>query len=297
MKVAVRCSAKINLYLDILGKREDGFHEIETVFQPVSLFDNIEIATSDGSIIVTGTGASVPWNEENLCHRAATALFRRMEYGGGAAMHVTKSIPPGAGLGGGSSDAAAVLIGLNELLRFGLTRSELIEIATGIGSDVPFFIFGKPAIGRGRGEQLEEIEGLPGGWIVIAKPETNVSTSWAYRNLKLMLTRKKRAATLTALTEGLKTFPAAKLETCNSFEEVVVRSFPEIGGILTILRGEEPILCAMSGSGSACFAVFSEENRAKEVSEKLIEKGVFVNIARPVHQAIELLQSGQGTSY
>jgi 4-diphosphocytidyl-2-C-methyl-D-erythritol kinase len=289
MKISVKCAAKINLYLDVIRRREDGFHDIETLFQPVSLWDTIAISTCRRGLELTGDDDAVAWNEENLCFRAASALLRRVGYRGGVRIDVHKEIPAGAGLGGGSSDAAGTLVGLNELLALGLSKEELMDIGSGVGSDVPFFIGGKPAVGRGRGELLEQVRGLQNGYVLIVKPDIFISSAWAYQNFKIVLTRGNNRNTLSMLLEGLKSFPEAKLKTYNSFEKHIVEAFPEIGAVLAALKSEGVAVSSLSGSGSACFAVFSEASRAEEASRQFISKGYFTRIARPVNAAILLL--------
>ncbi len=291
-RFSVISAAKINLYLDVIGKRDDGYHEIETVFQPVSLWDEIEFVEIADGVEISGRGQSIPWDERNLCVRAARKIFESVGFRGGVRLSVKKRIPAGAGLGGGSSDAAAVLVGLNEMFDFGLTLVELSDLGLELGSDVPFFIGGKPAIGRGRGEILEEIPGLREGWILVVKPSVSVSTKWAYKSLNLMLTTNEHGDRLKRLVEVMRISPGCKLETHNSFECMVVTSFPEIGRVLSVLRGGDPVLCSLSGSGSACFAVFGEECRAKEVMSRFKSEGVFTEIVQPVNRAMKLLQRG-----
>ncbi len=289
-RVSVRCAAKINLYLEVTGKRPDGYHDIVTFFQPVSLYDILRFARGTNGIELTGNDPEIAWNETNLCWKAAEAIFLRAGYSGGVRIEVQKDIPAGAGMGGGSSDAAAVLFALNRLFGFGFDTSDLMEIGLSIGSDVPFFIYGKPAVGRGRGEILEGVPGLSGGWIVIVKPDVSISTLWAYENLKIMLTKKEGKAKLNWLLEGLRNFRSARFETFNSFEDLVKPRYPEIGEVLEILRHEGAILSSMSGSGSACFGLFGREDRAGEVKDLLLKKGFFAKITRPVDQTLGLFQ-------
>ncbi|MCK4235763.1 MAG: 4-(cytidine 5'-diphospho)-2-C-methyl-D-erythritol kinase [Candidatus Krumholzibacteria bacterium] len=291
MTLSARCAAKINLYLDIIGTRDDGYHEIETIFQPVSLWDELTFSAVDQGLEVTGDDDSVPWNGNNLCARAARVLFDRVGFRRGVRIDVHKEIPVGAGLGGGSSDAAATLLGLNELFGFALSNDKLQELALRVGSDVPFFVMGRPAIGRGRGEILEEVSGLPGGWILIVKPDITISTKRAYENVNLVLTQRGYRDKLKKLLKGLEVFPDSRLDTLNSFEDSVIESFPEIGKVLATLRSSGAVLSALSGSGSSCFAVFSEENRAKEAGRVFISKGFITRIARPVNTAIELIKN------
>jgi 4-diphosphocytidyl-2-C-methyl-D-erythritol kinase len=281
-------AAKINLYLDVLRRREDGYHDIETLYQPVSLWDEITVEKTPAGIVVEGDDPSIPWNEDNLCHRAARLILEAYGARGGVRIVVAKGIPAGAGLGGGSSDAAATLLAMNALFRCGFSNEELQRRSLTLGSDVPFFIFGRPAIGRGRGELLEEAAGLSGGWILIVKPDVTISTKWAYRNFNLVLTKGKDGATLTTLLEGIQRFPAVRLETRNSFEAGVVERYPSVAGILSALREEKPVLSSLSGSGSACFAVFEVESRAREVGERFSSEGFFTRIVKPVTQAIRI---------
>ena len=282
----VLAAAKINLYLDVIRRREDGFYEIETFYQPVSLWDELTFREAPSGVTVEGDDASIPWNEDNLCHKAASLVLARCGRGAGVSIRVVKGIPPGAGLGGGSFDAAATLLAVNKLFQCGLTDNELGELAASLGSDVPFFILGRPAIGRGRGELLEEAPGLRRGWILIIKPDVTISTRWAYQNLNLVLTKGAGTAKLAALLEGLQRFPNIRLETYNSFEAGVSDRFPSVSGILAALKAEKPVLSSLSGSGSACFAIFSKESEAREVSKRLNSEGFFTRVVQPVDTAI-----------
>ena len=281
-------AAKINLYLDVLRHREDGYHDIETLYQPVSLWDELTYEKTPAGIELEGDDPSIPWNEDNLCHRAARLILESSGTRGGVRIGVSKGNPPGAGLGGGSSDAAATLLAINELYQCGFSNEELQKLSLTLGSDVPFFIFGRSAVGRGRGELLEGVPGLPGGWILIVKPDVTVSTRWAYQNFNLILTKGADGAKLAALLEGMQRFPAIRLETRNSFEAGVVEHYPSVSGILSALRDEKPVLSSLSGSGSACFAVFEVESRAREVSERFNSEGFFTRLVQPVTQAIRI---------
>ena len=283
-----RAAAKINLYLDVKGMRPDGYHEIETFLQPISLWDELTFEGTPSGIEIAGDDTPIPWNEDNLCHRAARLIFEHVGFGGGVRIVVRKGIPAGAGLGGGSSDAAATLVAANSLFRFDLSRAELLDLGASLGSDVPFFILGAPAIGRGRGEILEPVPGLRSGWILIVKPDITISTKWAYQNLTLVLTRGKPQATLGKLREGLQRFPDIRLDTYNSFEAGVIEHFPSVAGVLATLRAESPILCSLSGSGSACFAVFADESTALGLGARLGGEGLFTKVVRPIDRAIAL---------
>mgnify|MGYP001222624449 CR=1 FL=1 len=287
--ITIRCSAKVNLYLSVIRRRGDGFHDIETVFQPVSMYDTVKIAPADSGISLTGNEPGITWDESNLCWKAAELILKGTGQQKGVHIDVDKNIPAGAGLGGGSSDAAAVLTGVNELYKLGLPEERLMEMGLSAGSDVPFFILNSPAIGRGRGEILERIEGLSRGSILIVKPEINISTKWAYENPKLILTRHEGGSKLNCLLGGLKGFPDVALRTSNSFQEVVAGEYPEIDRILVLLEREGARLCSMSGSGSACFALYEDDVTASKAKDLLLGEGHSAWIVHPAGRTLELL--------
>lgn len=288
--VKARCAAKINLYLDVLREREDGYHDINTIFQPVSLYDEIEISRADHGIQVIGNDPTVPWNENNLCYRAAKLLLGDAGLHTGVSISVKKRIPSEAGLGGASSDAAGTLLAIDRLFGLHYPRKRLMELSLEIGSDIPFFIYGKPAVGRGRGELLESWSGLKEGWFLLVKPHVSISTSWAYSNIKLQLTRDIDKDKMNSVLDKLGKLPDARVQTWNIFAEIARKKDPAIDGILKRLARRNPLLFSMSGSGSVCFALFSEEERAKEVEEGFKEEGFSTWVVRPVHQTILLLQ-------
>jgi 4-diphosphocytidyl-2-C-methyl-D-erythritol kinase len=289
-RITVRCFAKINLYLEVIRRRDDGYHDIATVFQPVSLSDIIHIEASPGGVSLMGDDPRIEWDSSNLCWKAADLILEEAGEERGVAIDVRKGIPAGAGLGGGSSDAAGVLFGIDRLLGLGMEGTRLMEMALEIGSDAPFFLFGSPAIGRGRGEILERAEGLGKGAILIVKPDISISTKWAYQNPNLILTRSEAGHKLNCLLGGLKGFPDIALETSNSFEEVVVGEYPEIGRILVLLGREGARLSSMSGSGSACFALYDDDATASRVREMMLGEGHSAWVVSPVGRTMELLE-------
>ncbi len=285
----VKCAAKLNLYLAVTGKRDDGYHDIETYFQPVSLHDVIDLTPVKKGIELRGNSDAISWDRSNLCYRAAKALFEQVGFEGGVMIEVQKAIPAGKGLGGGSSDAAGVLVGLNEYFCFGLSKARLAELALKLGSDVPFFIFGQPAIGRGRGELLERADGLPGGSILLIFPTLRISTSEAFKKLNLMLTKTESGFKLRRLIDGLNRFPESKLETYNSFSAAIVESYPEMAGIFAFLKREEKaVFFSLSGSGSACFIVYEKEKEAREALKRVSGKGYKGLLVEPVKWTIEI---------
>ncbi len=281
----IRCAAKINLYLGVVGVRKDGYHDIETLFQPVSLYDEISFSRIDKGIELSGSDKSIQWGESNLCYRAAEELFKYVNYRSGIRIEVKKNIPVEAGLGGGSSNAGGVIKGLNKYLNFDLDQDELMEIALKIGSDVPFFVLGRPAIGRGRGELLEGINGIDECFIVLAVPRVKISTEKAFKKLSLLLTRSESEYRLKRLLDGLDSFPESGVKTYNSFEVPMEALYPELQALLVLLKtGEDCVFSSLSGSGSACFAIFVENNSAIRMLGHVLDEGYFGVIVEPVNR-------------
>ncbi|MFQ5875522.1 MAG: 4-(cytidine 5'-diphospho)-2-C-methyl-D-erythritol kinase, partial [Dehalococcoidia bacterium] len=178
--------AKINLYLRVMGKRADGYHLVDSIMVPISLYDEIQIARrkkAQGEVTVTCDDPLVPAGRKNLAYKSASLLLGRREVHDPVHIHIQKSIPVGAGLGGGSSDAAATMLGLNRFLRLGWDKSSMIPMAATLGADVPFFVHGRVARARGIGDQLKPLSFFPRLWMVILYPGFPVSTRWVYKNL------------------------------------------------------------------------------------------------------------------
>ena len=262
--MTLQAHAKINVGLHILGKREDGYHDLETVFHEISLSDEISIELSESLHLVTDTPAlSAP--EENLCLKAARLLQAETAVHKGATIVLKKRIPIGAGLGGGSSDAATVLVGLNTLWDLRLSNSLLCTYASRLGSDVPFFIRGGSAFARGRGEVLDHFRLEIPFWIVVVTPPIHVSTAWAYKNIKTFhrgASSDLKDLVLRALRE-----PAAlQSKIRNDFEPLVFEHFPEIQSSREKLLDTGALFALLSGSGSSLFAFFKEETRARSAA-------------------------------
>jgi len=256
--------AKVNLRLEILGKREDGYHEIRTIFQKISLCDTLHFSLiRKRGIYISTDNPSLPAGEKNLAYRAAEMLFDRSDYKGGISIEIQKRIPLGAGLGGGSSNAATTLKALNLLLKTGLSRKELMEIGLQIGADVPFFLMKGAAIGTGIGENLEKVE-IPHLWFLLINPKFEVSTRWAYQNF--VLTKKRFHYNIHKLLES-----PSKISRIlrNDLEEVVATAYPQINKMKEVLSsvGAEGVL--MTGSGPTVFGVFPNGKRALEAFRKM----------------------------
>ena len=244
---------KINLGLNILAKRADGYHEIETCFYPVPWTDILEVIPS-GSLTFSASGITIPGNEEdNLCLKAYHLLREKFDLPP-VAIHLHKILPTGAGLGGGSADAAHTLRLLNTLFNLHLSVNQLREFAARLGSDCAFFIDDKPMLGRGRGELLEDIQvSLKGKCIVLVNPGIHVSTASAYSGVKPALHKKSVADVIHG---GIS--PSWQTELINDFEETVFKTHPAIQLIKEKLYSHGAFYASMSGSGSTVFGLFDE---------------------------------------
>jgi 4-diphosphocytidyl-2-C-methyl-D-erythritol kinase len=263
--------AKINLSLRVLGKREDGYHELDTIFQTISLHDTIRISAIEGSAIAFSCDdRSLPTDSHNLVVRAATVLRDRVNPKKGARIRLEKRIPTHAGLGGGSSDAAATLVGLNGLWESRLTRQELSEVAARLGADVPFFLDGGTARGTGIGDRIEPLEDAPETFLLIVKPKANVSTADAYKALKKPALTSSNSKTILSRSEAKEFFDNqhfASLE--NDFEAVAFAAAPEIGRAKAALIKAGSQAALLAGSGSAVFGIFESEDAQRRAIQAI----------------------------
>ncbi len=258
--MTLRAYAKINIGLNILGKRSDGYHDIETVFHEIDCFDEIEIEQHD-TLEITADSILVPNDESNLCIVAANLLKKERRIQQGVMINLKKNIPVGAGLGGGSSDAAAVLYGLNQFWKLRLSKNQLRTLAGQIGSDVPFFIEGGTAYATGRGEILESFSLALPFWIAVVTPLIHISTALAYsqyapkRNIKASGLQTKL---MKQISNPQKLATIAK----NDFELPAFRIYPELSSIKEKLIGMGAVFSLMSGSGSSMYGFFENEKKA-----------------------------------
>jgi 4-diphosphocytidyl-2-C-methyl-D-erythritol kinase len=253
---------KVNLLLNILGKRPDGFHELETVMHPVNLCDTLRVARAATGVKLTCSDPSLPTDCRNLVHRAATAFLSAAGIGDGVTIHLEKRIPMAAGLGGGSGNAATTMLALNELFGRPLPSETLHALAAALGSDVPFFLQNKPSLATGRGEMiqpLDEFESLRGAAFLLIHPGFGIATAWAYQQLArfpaALNGQPGRAARLVDLlrTSGPR---AASAEFYNSLEGPALEKFPVLAIYQEFLRRCGAAATLMSGSGSTTFALF-----------------------------------------
>ena len=281
MKCVEKAYAKVNLTLAVGEKRLDGYHEVVSVMQRVSLCDTLTAEQTREGITLTCSDPALPSGEENLAHRAASLFFRETGIAGGAALTLEKRIPSQAGLGGGSSDAASVLLALRKLYAPALPDTELETMAAALGSDVPFFIRGGTQLATGRGEVLSPLPSLTDGWFVIVKPTESFSTPAMYRRLDepgSVLVRNSRYMQDAVAANNVH---AVAAELHNSFERVV----PKDSSLRTIkdaLRAQGALASLLSGSGSAVFGLFDTETAARAAVEALRPAWPEIFLARPV---------------
>ena len=279
--ISVKALAKINLGLDVIRRREDGYHEVCMVMQTIHLFDRLEIAkNTSGQITMETNLAFLPTNENNLVYKAAKLLCDEFGIKDGIHVNLQKRIPVAAGMAGGSTDAAATLLGVNELLCLGLQKKQLQKESVRIGADVPYCVLGKTAHARGIGEKLTEIASPPQAYLVVAKPDINVSTPVVYRALDSLpsyphpdvegMIQALEQKDLNALCEKLG----------NVLELVTAKEYPVIGQIEDVLLKEGAKAALMSGSGPSVFGIFDTEGQAqtacKALEKAALAKQLFV---------------------
>ncbi len=267
--VNVRAYAKINIGLHILGKRTDGFHDIETVFHQINLYDTIALHEADSDITFRCDDPTLPIDATNLCIRAARLLMDITGSANGVEIHLQKRIPVGAGLGGGSSDAAAVLKGMRKLFGLDISNAELRTLAASLGSDAPFFIDGGSAYATGRGELLETLDLDIPAWILVATPPVSISTAWAYSAVNPTNSTTAREDLRTVLTEYFRRHDALCSRLRNDFEPIVFEHYPEVAAIKHQMLDAGADVALMSGSGSSVFGLFQDEQRAQATEEQL----------------------------
>lgn len=268
--VSIKAPAKVNLYLKVLGRREDGYHEILSLMQMVGLYDFLFFREDRFDIRLTIENASLPVDRLNLVLRAAEAL-QKAAFGKrskGVSIRLTKNIPIAAGLGGGSSDAAATLVGLNRLWGLRWSRERLAQLGATLGSDIPFFLYGPAAWASGRGERIEPAASSHPGWMVLVNPGISVSTAWVYQEFsrKLGLTKTDREITINKFIAHRPSIREIFYRPHNDLEEVTLKAFPQLTQIkkeLLSLGGKSVL---MSGSGPTLFACFKEYASAKQAA-------------------------------
>lgn len=270
-KVKVISPAKINLFLNVLKKRDDGYHEVETVLQAIELYDELSIVEINRGVEVTCLEGGAPSGKANLAYRAASVILKSYKIKRGVRIEIRKRIPVAAGLGGGSSNAAATLIGLNKLWRLNLSRARLMELAVLLGMDVPFFISGGRAVGTGRGDEVTPLAAWQHFWLILLLPKFSISTRHAYQNLDLTNEKSQLKIVLSHLKDG-----NLGKALYNRFEEVTTKEYPAIGIMKDKLRSLGAEGALMSGSGPAVFGVVRQRAQAEKIAMAVQEEVVYV---------------------
>jgi 4-diphosphocytidyl-2-C-methyl-D-erythritol kinase len=268
----VRSFAKINLALSVLGRRRDGYHDIQTIFQSIDLFDELEFRTASHLELRCENLPGIR-TEDNLVWKAATRLASRLDNERGALINLRKKIPSGSGLGGGSSNAAAALLGLCRLWNVSVSDSDLVSIAADLGSDVPFFLSGGTALGIGRGEKIIPLPDSAGGFLVVIYPGIHVSTAEAYRSLNLGLTSSFQDHRIQRFCSQVEKGNNSLTEFFNDFEASILPAYPAIREAKVFLEMQGATAALLSGSGSAVFGFFSDEESALAAARTSAREG------------------------
>ncbi|MBO7386617.1 MAG: 4-(cytidine 5'-diphospho)-2-C-methyl-D-erythritol kinase [Lachnospiraceae bacterium] len=271
--------AKINLCLDVLGKREDGYHEVSMIMQTIGLSDDVTLRKQDEGISLSVNGADLPTDESNLAYKAAKLMIDTYEIKGGVKISLKKSIPVAAGLAGGSSDAAAVMLGMNELYNLGKTKDDLSTLGVKIGADVPYCIKGGTALAEGIGEKLTPLPEAPGATILIAKPDIAVSTKEVYTALNVK--ELKAHPDVDGMTKAIVRHDLDGVieRMGNVLENVTIKKFPVIDDIKQLMKEHGAENAIMSGSGPTVFGIFYDQRTAAECFGIVKNSGLAKDVA------------------
>lgn len=271
----LRAFAKINLGLDVIRRREDGYHDVRMIMQTIQMYDQLEMEKKSSKGIALMTNLSyIPVNENNLVYKAAKLLMEQYQIQEGVSIHLNKFIPVAAGMAGGSSDAAAALVGMNKLFHLGMSKKELMKVGVKIGADVPYCIMRGTALSEGIGEKLTALPSLPACYILIGKPGVSVSTKFVYTNLKL--DEKTKHPDIDGMLYALQRQDlygiTDRME--NVLESVTVPAYPVIQEIKDHMKAHGALNALMSGSGPTVFGIFDDKKKAEFACEKLKESGL-----------------------
>lgn len=271
----LKAMAKINLGLDVVRRREDGYHEVRMIMQTIRMYDSIELTRTDTPGIQVQTNLRyLPVNEDNLVYRAAKLLMDEFHIQQGVEIRLEKFIPVAAGMAGGSSDAAAVMVGVNRMFDLGLSRRALMERSVKIGADVPYCILRGTALAEGIGEKLTVLPKAPKGYVLIAKPPISVSTKFVYENLHLE--QLKEHPDIDGVRAAIE---AGDLKTMaermgNVLETVTIPAYPQIGKIRDAMLGNGALGAMMSGSGPTVFGIFEDAAQGKKAKQAIKASGL-----------------------
>lgn len=291
-KMHLKALAKINLGLDVLRRREDGYHEVKMIMQTISLYDELELRkTKHPGIQVKTNLYYLPTNENNLVYKAARLLMDEFHIEEGISIQLQKKIPVAAGMAGGSSDAAAVLWGVNQMYGLGLSREDLMERGVKLGADVPYCVLRGTALAEGIGEKLSVLPPMPKCYILIAKPGISVSTKFVYENLHANDLRPEQHPDVDAMIQAMKEKDLALLASRmgNVLETVTVPAYPVIDEIKRCMMEQGALGSMMSGSGPTVFGIFDDKSRARKalqaVKARRLARQVYLTIPYNVRRS------------
>lgn len=288
--ISLKSRAKINLSIDVIGKREDGYHIVEMIMQTIDLYDDIKLKElEEDNIIIKSECSYIPLNEDNIVYKAAKLIKEKMDIKKGIEIFIKKNIPVAAGMAGGSSNAAAVLVGLNELWKLGLSKDELRDLGLKLGADVPFCIEGGTALAEGIGEKLTYIKGINKDVnILVCKPDIFVSTKEVYQYLDIKNIEKRPDNKL--LIEKLKNDDIVSVSNnmVNVLEEVTSKKYSDIKVIEDIIAKNGAMGTMMSGSGPTVFGFFDNEEKAKRARVELLENYSQVYVVTSSEKGVEI---------
>ena len=274
-QIRLKAMAKVNLGLDVVGKREDGYHEVRMIMQTVNLYDKIFISVSEKPGIRLKTNLNfLPVNENNLIYKAAKLLMDEFEIKEGVDIQLQKFIPVAAGMAGGSTDAATTLIGMNHLFDLGLSRRQLMERSVKLGADVPYCVTGGTALSEGIGEILTRLPDVPRGYVLVAKPGISVSTKFVYTNLKL--DQLEKHPDIDAQIEAIRRQDFVQMARLmgNVLETVTIPEYPVVQEIKDFMMDCGAVNAMMSGSGPTVFGLYTNQIQAEKACERLRDAGL-----------------------
>lgn len=274
-KIVIKAMAKINLGLDVIRRRTDGYHEVRMVMQSVNLYDTLTLTKSDKKgITLTANKREIPLDERNLIYKAADLLYKRYSMPEGVRIHLDKKIPMAAGMAGGSTDAAAALTGMNRLFELGISKEVLCGMGVKIGADVPYCIMGGTVLAEGIGEILTPLPPAPDCFLVIAKPGIDVSTKYVYENLHAdkLTCHPDIDGMVRAVSKQDRRGIAAAMG--NVLETVTVHEYPVIDEIKRFMKENGAVNALMSGSGPTVFAIMENAETAERLKQRLAETGM-----------------------
>ena len=253
--------SKVNIGLKVLSQRDDGYHNIYTIFQELNFGDSIDIEKRDHGFKIIANVDWVPTNKSNICYKAYTEIKKEFSEVKGIHIKIDKKIPIGSGLGGGSANAAALLKGIKKIYKLEVTESKLEEIGGEVGADVPFFIRGKTQLGEGIGDKLTQLPKAIIGTYLLVIPKISIRTEWAYSVIKNRLNNQNKNAKFSSfINEDYSSLQIFE----NDFEQIVIPAYPEIGAIKSKLLNLGARFASLSGSGSTVYGVYDDEASAKE---------------------------------